>query len=482
MKSLYLECASGISGDMAVAALLDAGADEAALRKALDSIPARGFTVEISRVKKAGIDCADFNVILDEAHENHDHDMDYLFGHETNGEHSGHHHGHDGAGGHEHHHEEEPCGHHEEHHTHEHCGHSAEHHHDEEKLNHHEQQHEEKSYAHDGGHHHAEHEHRGMAEITAIINGTDMTDGARSLALKIFGILAQAESKAHGIPTEQVHFHEVGALDSIVDVIALAVCFDSLNVSRVYVPSLFEGSGTVRCQHGILPVPVPAVAQIAGQYALPLSLSGEPGEFITPTGAAFVAAVRTDGALPRTVRIVRTGLGAGKRAYRRPSILRAIIIEETESSAESGALSDTVIKLETNIDDCTGETLGFLLERLMEAGALDVQYIPCFMKKNRPAYQLSVLCKAEKTAELERLIFLNTTTIGIRRCTMERTVLAREMRTVETPLGTARVKVADVYGTKRISPEYESVKSLCQKSGRSFGDVYRAVEEAGRRG
>lgn len=475
MKSLYLECASGISGDMAVAALLDAGADEAALRKALDSIPARGFTVEISRVKKAGIDCADFNVILDEAHENHDHDMDYLFGHETNGEYSEHHHGHGGADGHEHHHEEEKsCSHHGDHqhdenHTHEHCEHSAEH------------QHEEESHAHNGGHHHAEHEHRGMAEITAIINGTDMTDGARSLALKIFGILAQAESKAHGIPAEQVHFHEVGALDSIVDVVALAVCFDSLNVSRVYVPSLFEGGGTVRCQHGILPVPVPAVAQIAGQYALPLSLSGEPGEFITPTGAAFVAAVRTDGALPRTIRIVRTGLGAGKRAYRRPSILRAIIIEETESAAESGALSDTVIKLETNIDDCTGETLGFVSEQLMEAGALDVQYIPCFMKKNRPAYQLSVLCKAEKTAELERLIFLNTTTIGIRRCTMERTVLVRETRTVETPLGTARVKVADVYGTKRISSEYESVKKICRENNRSFDEVYRIVAEEARK-
>lgn len=464
MKSLYLECASGISGDMAVAALLDAGADETALRKALDSIPARGFTVEISRVKKAGIDCADFNVILDEAHENHDHDMDYLFGHETNGEYSEHHHGHDGTGGHEHHHEEEKsCGHHEEHHTHEHCKHSAE------------QQHEEESHAHNGGHHHAEHEHRGMAEITAIINGTDMTDGARSLALKIFGILAEAESKAHGIPAEQVHFHEVGALDSIVDVIALAVCFDSLNLSRVYVPSLFEGGGTVRCQHGILPVPVPAVAQIAGQYALPLSISGEPGEFITPTGAAFVAAVRTDGALPRTVRIVRTGLGAGKRTYRRPSILRAIIIEETESATESDALSDTVIKLETNIDDCTGETLGFLLERLMEAGALDVQYIPCFMKKNRPAYQLSVLCKAEKTAELERLIFLNTTTIGIRRCEMERSVLPRKIVPVKTKWGSADVKVIDVFGAKRFYPEYESVRALSLENRVDFAAVYREV-------
>ena len=439
MKSLYLECASGISGDMAVAALLDVGADEAALRKALDSIPARGFTVEISRVKKAGIDCADFNVILDEAHENHDHDMDYLFGHETDGEYSEHHHGHDGTGGHEHHHEE-------------------------------------KSHAHDGGHHHVEHEHRGMAEITAIINGTDMTDGARSLALKIFGILAEAESKAHGIPAEQVHFHEVGALDSIVDVIALAVCFDSLNVSRVYVPSLFEGGGTVRCQHGILPVPVPAVAQIAGQYALPLSLSGEPGEFITPTGAAFVAAVRTDGALPRTVRIVRTGLGAGKRTYRRPSILRAFIIEE--NGEQNGIEHDTIIKLEANIDDCTGETLGFVSERLFEAGALDVHFIPCFMKKNRPAYILCVLCKAEKTAELERLIFLNTTTIGIRRCEMERSVLPRKIVPVKTKWGSADVKVIDVFGAKRFYPEYESVRALSLENKADFASVYREVVNA----
>lgn len=443
MKSLYLECASGISGDMAVAALLDAGADEAALRKALDSIPARGFTVEISRVKKAGIDCADFNVILDEAHENHDHDMDYLFGHETDGGHSGHHHGHGGAGGHEHHHEE-------------------------------------KSHAHNGGHHHAEHEHRGMEEITAIINGTDMTDGARSLALKIFGILAEAESKAHGIPAEQVHFHEVGALDSIVDVIAFAVCFENLRetfgIEKVYVPQLCEGCGTVRCQHGILPVPVPAVAQIAGQYALPLSLSGEPGEFITPTGAAFVAAVRTDGALPRTVRIVRTGLGAGKRAYRRPSILRAFIIEE--NGEQNGIEHDTIIKLEANIDDCTGETLGFVSERLFEAGALDVHFVPCFMKKNRPAYILCVLCDEQTVSQMEKIIFLNTTTIGIRRCEMERSVLPRKIIPVKTKWGSADVKVIDVFGAKRFYPEYESVRALSLENRVDFAAVYREVVNA----
>lgn len=440
MKSLYLECASGISGDMAVAALLDAGADEAALRKALDSIPARGFTVEISRVKKAGIDCADFNVILDEAHENHDHDMDYLFGHETDGGHSGHHHGHGGTGGHEHHHEEEKS-----------CG-----------------------------HHHAEHEHRGMAEITQIINGTDMTDGARSLALKIFGILAETESKAHGIPAEQVHFHEVGALDSIVDVIAFAVCFENLRetfgIEKVYVPQLCEGCGTVRCQHGILPVPVPAVANIARAHNIVLSFIEEPGEFITPTGAAFVAAVRTDGALPRTVRIVRTGLGAGKRTYRRPSILRAFIIEE--NGEQNGIEHDTIIKLEANIDDCTGETLGFVSERLFEAGALDVHFVPCFMKKNRPAYILCVLCDEQTVSQMEKIIFLNTTTIGIRRCEMERSVLPRKIVPVKTKWGSADVKVIDVFGAKRFYPEYESVRVLSLENKADFASVYREVVNA----
>ena len=190
-----------------------------------------------------------------------------------------------------------------------------------------------------------------------------MSGGAKTLAKKIFQILAEAESKAHGIPVEQVHFHEVGAIDSIVDVIALAVCFDSLQVTKVYVPSLTEGRGSIRCQHGILPVPVPAVANIVSAYGIPLELCPAHGEFVTPTGAAFVAAVRSPDRLPASFCIRKVGMGAGKRTYERPSILRAFLIEEKRGNPADGSpASDTgdfIVKLETNIDDCSAEQLGF---------------------------------------------------------------------------------------------------------------------------
>lgn len=477
MNSLYFECNAGISGDMAVAAMLDAGADEAVLMDALRSIPADGFTVKISRVKKSGIDCADFNVVLDAAHENHDHDMEYLFGHEHHHDEAEHEHNHNhdeehahphGADG--HHHEEHSGG---EPHAH----HEAEHvHHEEETATHHHGQHDETNpHEQHGEHHH--HEHRGMAEITASIDGTQMTDGARALAKQIFGIIAQAESKAHGLPAWQVHFHEVGALDSIVDVIALAVCFDNLRgkygIEKVYVPQLCEGRGTVRCQHGILSVPVPAVLNIVKAHKIALSFIEEQGEFVTPTGAAFAAAVMTGSSLPERFSVLEIGLGAGKRNYRRPSILRAFVIEE--NGGKSAIPHDTVMKLEANIDDCTGEALGFASELLMKSGALDVHFTPCFMKKNRPAYLLTVICPEEKTAELEKIIFLNTTTIGIRRSKMERSILPRKIITVKTELGDAQVKAVDVSGEKKFYPEYESVRVLCLENGCDFASAYREV-------
>ncbi|MBP5465781.1 MAG: LarC family nickel insertion protein, partial [Treponema sp.] len=287
-RALYLECNAGISGDMAVAALIDAGADREALDAALRSIPADGFQTEIRRVSKGGVDCCDFNVILDAGHENHDHDMEYLFGHEHGGgqhEHVHEHDHHDHAECAEHHcHEGEDGLHHHDHHHDEHHHDSHEHDHD-----HHDHEHVHDEHEHQHGHHH-HHEHRGLAEINAVIDATQMTEGAKALARKIFRILAESESKAHNVPVEQVHFHEVGAIDSIVDIIALAVCFDNLGVGKVYVPSLTEGRGSVRCQHGILPVPVPAVANIVSAYGIPLELCPTHGEFVTPTGAAFVAA------------------------------------------------------------------------------------------------------------------------------------------------------------------------------------------------
>ncbi|MBO4320504.1 MAG: nickel pincer cofactor biosynthesis protein LarC [Treponema sp.] len=446
-NSLYLECTSGISGDMAVAALLDAGADQDVLEAALKSIPAQGFRTEISRVSKAGISCCDFNVILDDEHENHDHDMEYLFGHE-----------------HSHDHEEH------EHHHHEHDENHLEHEHHQ-----HDEHHDENEHHHENEHTHSHH-HTGIREIYSIIDATTMTDGARTLAKKIFDILAQAESKAHNVPVEEVHFHEVGAIDSIVDIIALAVCFDNLNPAHVYVPHLCEGTGTVRCQHGILPVPVPAVTHIISAYNIPLEIMSEHGEFVTPTGAAFVAAVRTDAQLPRHFTVNRIGMGAGKRNYRRPSILRAMMIQENEVQGDD---ANTVYKLESNIDDSNGEQLGFVMELLLKAGAFDVHYVPCFMKKNRPGWLLNVICSKDIVPELEQIIFKNTTTIGIRRMKYERSILPRKTYTVQTAWGEADVKEVTLPdGEKRIYPEYESMSKICKETGLSYSTVYAGIVEA----
>ena len=509
---LYLECYSGISGDMTVAALLDLGADENVMREALESLPVQGFQIEIKRVTKSGIDACDFNVVLDAEHENHDHDMEYLHGHDHGHYHGGeeshgHSHRHDGeeAHGHSHHHdEEETCGHGHHHggeeshgHGHHHgqeeaCGHSHHHHdgeeahqgvreegygHDHVHSHDHIHSHED---GHDHGHSHVHvhshghphhHEHRGMAEIREIIGQGKMTEGARTLALKIFQILAEAESKAHNVPVDQVHFHEVGAVDSIVDIVAAAVCLDNLGIREVVVPMLCEGTGTIRCQHGILPVPVPAVANIMKLHRLPVRIVDAEGEFVTPTGAAIVAAVKTSETLPRDFSVEKVGIGAGKRNYERPGILRAMVIRDKSEER------DIIFKLETNIDDCTGEALGYVMGQLFEAGARDVHYMPVFMKKNRPAWQLNVICGQKDIQKLEHIIFRETTTIGIRRVEMERTVLAREQKTVRTPLGEAQVKACQARGVKRFYPEYDSIAKLAGNNQVPFSYVYQMVQK-----
>lgn len=435
-KKLYLECSAGISGDMMVAALLDLYGNSDHLKSVLKTIPMEGFTVEISRVKKNGLDCCDFNVILDKEHDNHDHDMEYLHGHHHDHHHDDHHH------------------HREDHH------HGGSHH---EEDHHHE----------DGnGHNHV---HRGMVEVTDIINQTQMSENARAIALKIFAIIGEAEAKAHGVPVDQVHFHEVGAVDSIVDVISVAVCLDDLNVDEVIIPKLCEGTGTVRCQHGILPIPVPAVANIIEKYGLNLEIMDVKGEFVTPTGAAIAAAIQTSNHLPQTFHIQKIGMGAGKRTYERPSILRAMLIETPE---EISVEKDYIYKLESNIDDCTGEALGYVMDKLFTAGARDVHYHPVYMKKNRPAWQLNVICCEEDIPKLEQIIFEETTTIGIRRIAMERSVLPREKKRVETKYGTAEVKVCFLENAIRYYPEYESIVEICKEKGLSYQEVYREIVRA----
>lgn len=436
-RQLYLECYSGISGDMTVAALLDLGADEQVLRKVLASLPVDGFEIAVTRKVKSGLDACDFDVILDAEHENHDHDMDYLHGHD-------HHHTHDHS--HEHVHEDGSV------HTHEH---------------HHEHTHEGHEHHHDHGHHH---EHRGLHEILHIIDHADMTERAKETAVRIFEILAEAESKAHGVPADQVHFHEVGAVDSIVDILAVAVCLDNLDITEVIVPFLCEGQGSIRCQHGIIPVPVPAVVNIAQAHGLTLKPTGVQGELVTPTGAAIVAAVRTSEKLPQTYRIAKVGMGAGKRDYEGTGVLRAMLLES--GRAED---ADTIWRLESNLDDCSGEVLGFVMDELFAAGARDVYYTPIYMKKNRPAVQINIICREADIEQLQNVLFRNTTTIGIRRCRMERTVLPRELRQADTPCGKVQVKVCRIGEEVRAYPEYASVVELCKTQNMSFQEAWRVV-------
>ena len=484
-KTLYLETSSGISGDMFVAAMIDLGADPEALERALNSIPADGFMVEISSVKKSGIACCDFNVILDAAHENHDHDMAYLYDPApvtaaAPQEEEHHCHGcEDEEAHHCHCHEDEEVHHchcHEEEEAH-HC-----HCHEDEEVHHcHCHEEEEAHYCHGRGgeepHHHHEHHHhhgRHLAEILDIIDATDMTDSAKALAGKMFHIVAEAESLAHHMPLEEVHFHEVGAIDSIVDIIAAAVTFDSLGITDVIIPCLTEGRGTVRCQHGVLPVPVPATMNIIEAYDMPLTIMEAKGEYVTPTGAAIAAAICTTHQLPKAFRIVATGLGAGKRAYtERTNILRAYLIEG--NAMEEG--KDEIVKLETDIDDSTGEALGYTIDRLMQAGALDVHYSPVYMKKNRPAWELTVICKKSKMEEIEDIIFKETTTIGIREFpSVMRSILHRNQKQVETPFGIAEVKEVALPGERRFYPEYESVKAIAEKKHLPFAEVYHLVK------
>ena len=294
-KKLYFDCTTGISGDMIVAGLIDAVADTDKLQKVMDDLKTKvgGFEIKISEVQKSAIRAMDFDVVLDE--DNHDHDMEYLYGHLHHDE--------------EHHHEHN-------HHEHEHNHHHEDHHHE--------------GHHHDHHHDHT-HVHRSLSDVIEIINQADITDGARELAIKVFTIVAEAEAAVHGRTIEEVHFHEVGAIDSIVDIIAAAVCFNDIvtkeGISEIIIPKVVDGSGTIRCQHGILPVPVPAVLKIVEQTGLPISITERQGEFVTPTGAAFAAAVASEYKLPDSFRVLKTGLGAGKRDYEVPGILRVMEIE-----------------------------------------------------------------------------------------------------------------------------------------------------------
>lgn len=527
--SLYLECYSGISGDMMVAALLDLGADREVLLNGLKSLKVDGYRIEITRKAKNSIDACDFNVIL--AEDNHDHDMDYLFGHEksvkesekstagsvlplsqgtpslrlntsyklkrlhgsqsqeaehNHGQEEIHSHGHEDLHSHNHadvhsHNHDDMLSHsHDNLHSHSHDD-MHSHSHNDLHSHSHDDLH---SHSHEGLHSHSHgssnlhfghHEHRNLQDIYTIIDGAAITENAKSIAKRIFYIIAEAESKAHGKPVEEVHFHEVGATDSIVDITAAAICLDSLDIKEVYVSELYEGRGQITCQHGVLPIPVPAVVNISAKYGLKLHLTQVKGELVTPTGAAIVAAIKTKEQLPADFTIRGIGLGTGKREYEQTSFLRAMLIEEALPDLPD-TIPDTVWVLEANVDDCSGEALSAAMDILFKKGARDVYYTPIFMKKNRPAYLLGVICSEKDISAMEELIFTHTTTIGIRKQEMKRTTLKRSFKTLMTPYGEATVKVCSFQDKTFYYPESDSIRSLADKSGLDYTTLYSLVQ------
>ena len=430
---LYFECFSGISGDMTVSALLDIGADKDVLIKSLESLGVDGYKINISKRQKCGINGVAFDVILDS--EQHEHEV--------------HHHHHDHSHEHEHHH------HYDRSHEHEH--------------HHHDHSHEYEHYHHNHEHHH-HHEHRNINDVFEIIERGNITENAKNIAKDIFMKVAEAESKAHNKPLNEVHFHEVGAIDSIVDIVATAVCIDNLGIKRFVFSKICEGTGYVKCQHGILPVPVPAVMNIFSNSDLIMKITDNNGEMITPTGAAIAASLSNEKSLPESFKIIKTGIGTGKKDFKNANILRVMILREQKTT------EDNMVMIETNIDDSTPEALSYTMDKLFENGANDVFFTNIYMKKNRPAVMLSVLCKENVVSVMSDIIFENLTTIGIKKYIVNRDVMEREIKEFQSSLGKCRIKICKRNGNVYKYPEFEDIKKICNEKGIGFDECMNIVK------
>lgn len=315
-------------------------------------------------------------------------------------------------------------------------------------------------------HHHEEHEHFDIKSIRDLIDALPVSDKVKSDIHAVYAIIADAEAKVHGKPVELVHFHEVGALDAVADVAAVCLLMERLGAERICASPVHLGSGTVRCAHGVLPVPTPATAEIL--KGVPCYGGEVRGELCTPTGAALLKHFAVEyGPMP-VMRVGKIGIGIGTKDFGRCNCLRAFI-GETENS------SDTVLELSCNLDDMTGEALGYAMEKLFEAGAADAFFTPIYMKKNRPAYMLTCICPEAKAKEVTNAIFRHTSTLGLRRTVCRRSVLERKEYTAITALGSVRVKCSEGYGVKRVKPEFDDVKRIAGEKGLGVAEVYERL-------
>lgn len=320
-------------------------------------------------------------------------------------------------------------------------------------------------------HHHEEehahhHQHRGFSDIKQLIEGSELKQSVKERAISIFYNLALAEAEVHGVCLEEVHFHEVGAVDSIIDIVGAAILVEQLAPDAIVCSPINTGSGTVRCAHGVLPVPAPATARLL--IGLEAYSDGTKGELTTPTGAAILKTLcRECGALP-SMRISQSGYGFGKKDFGNVNALR-VFVGEAQEPAES------ILVLEANIDDMTGEALGAAIQAILEEGALDAYFIPAYMKKQRPAVIFCVICRKEERQKFEKLLFKHTTTLGVRSAAYARSKLSRSEETIETSLGTVRVKTAQGAGLTKRKPEYEDILRIAKTQGISFSEALQTI-------
>ena len=426
MKTLYLECAMGAAGDMLTAALLELTGDRQAFIDKMNAIGLPGVKVAAEESVKCGITGTHIRVTVDgmeeEAGDAHDHHH----------EHEHHHHDHD-------HHHEHAHDHHEEEHD---------HHHD-----------------HEHGHHH----HASVADIEGLINGLDVSDRVKADAKAVYALIADAESRVHGRPVTEIHFHEVGTLDAVADVVGVCLLMEQLAPDQVIASPVHTGSGHVHCAHGILPVPAPATALIL--EGIPSYGGKVSGELCTPTGAALLKHfVSRFGDRP-VMAVEAIGYGMGKKDFDQANCVRAFL-------GQSEGERETITRLECNLDDMTGEDIAFAMEQLFAAGARDVYTQPIGMKKSRPGILLSVICLAQDADRLAEVMMKHTTTLGIRRQDMSRYVLDRKQETVSTEYGPVRVKRASGMGVDRVKPEYEDIAALAKEHNVPLAVIREAVRKS----
>lgn len=410
MRTLFFECNMGAAGDMLMSALLDLHPDPEGFIERLNNIGIPGVKIEKTDVIKCGIKGSGIRVLID--------------GYE------------EGSYEHSHSHHHGDCSHYDD------CGHH-----------------------HENKEHHC---HTGMREIDEIIRGLKISDKIKSDVTAVYNLIAEAESHAHGKPVEQIHFHEIGTMDAVSDIAGVCMLIDEINPDRIFTSPVHVGCGQVRCAHGILPVPAPATEYIL--RGAPTYGGEVQGELCTPTGAALLKYFTDKFVNVNSMNVEKTGYGMGKRRFYTKdgteilSAVRAML-------GEDGNKHDNIVMLSCNVDDMTGELMGFAVERLLGCGALDVFTAPVYMKKNRPGILLNVMCREQDRENMINQIFKHTTTIGIRELPAKRYILDRKTETVHTDFGDIRIKKSSGYGISKEKPEYEDLKRIALEKDIAVSDI-----------